>query len=335
MRPIPMFTLLLSLISACGDKDAPAESGTDSDTVGETDTVPPETTLDPDTVPLAGSCPQESLWGGFELTSYVGRDSYAIIDGGIASGVVPITILTALGSDGDCQLLRRENLFCDPACSPDQTCDFDGQCIAYPASQDLGTATMSGLFEPVTMEPVEPGFKYFDTSLPFPAYEPGSVITLRTTGGAFAPLELHGVGVEPMVIPEGDLVLVRDTPIAIRWTAPSGPVRSEVHARVTVDQHGVTPVQISCVTADDGELDVPAALVTQLIDLGVTGFPNGLVQRRTVDSAPVGDGGCAELVVSAPQELSIRVDGFVPCDDPTDCPDGSTCNLTTGLCENE
>ncbi len=324
------FVLLLPALWAC-DGATPKDTG--SDTVGETDTVPVETTLDPATVPLAGSCPLDTRWGGFELTSSSGRDSYATVSGMVSDGVVPITVLTALGSAEDCQLLRRENLFCDPACNPDQTCDFDGTCIPYPTTQELGTATMTGLLVPVVMEPVEPGFKYFNTSLPFPAFEAGSVITLTTTGGLYAPLELHGVGVEPLVIPEGDMILQRDTPIAIRWTAPAGPVRSELYARITVDQHGVTPVQIACVTADDGELDVPAELVTQLIDLGVTGFPNGVVHRRTVDSAPVGDGGCAELVVNAPQELSIRVDGFVPCDDPSDCPDDQTCNLVTGLCE--
>ncbi len=325
------FVLLLPALWAC-DGSPPKDTG--SDTVDETDTVPPETTLDPATVPLAGTCPLEKHWGGFELTSSIGRDSYVTVTGSIAEGIVPVTVLTALGSEGDCQLLRRENLFCDPACTPDQTCDFDGTCIPYPTSQDLGTAEMTGLLVPVVMEPVEPGFKYFNTSLPVPAFDPGSVITLTTTGGTYGALTLHGVGVEPLVIPQGDLVLEREVAIPIRWTAPVGPVvRSEIYARITVDQHGVTPVQIACVTADDGELDVPAALVTQLIDLGVTGFPNGVVHRRTADSAPVGDGGCAELVVNAPQELTIRVDGFVPCDDPSDCPDGQTCNLVTGLCE--
>ena len=183
------------------------------------------------------------------------------------------------------------------------------------------------------MEPVQPGYKYFDTNLSHPVYTPGGVISLRTTGGVLPAIELHGVGVEPLQIDPEPWLLKRDQAVEVIWTAPTATSRSEIYVRVTVDQHGATPVQLTCVTPDDGALELPASLVTQLLDLGVTGFPNGLIQRRTVDSVSVGTGGCAQFTVSSPRQPTVNVDGVIPCDSPDDCPTGETCNLVSGLCE--
>jgi Cys-rich repeat protein len=326
---------VLGLFVGCDAKDADNggggdESDTDTDTDADADTDTDPTGPDPETVELGGSCELAELYGYFKVESYI---DYSIVDGAIADGVVPVTILENVGEEGDCTLLRRNNPFCDPACSPDETCDPVLGCVPYPADQDLGTVTVDGLLEEVVMEPISPGFSYFDVQLPHPVYEPGSLITLTSTGAAVEPLEMYGVGVIPLELPQPDLILARDEDLVMTWTPPGGPVRSTVYARVTVDQHGLTPIQLTCQTADDGELAIPASLVTALIDAGVTGFPNGLLVRQTVDSMPVLGDGCAEFQINSPREPNVRVEGFTPCTSDEDCPSGQTCNTAIEICE--
>jgi hypothetical protein len=327
--------LLASALVACGnedkdpggggDVDGDADTDADSDTDTDADTGP-----DPATVPLAGGCALEDLYGGFVVESY---EDYSIVDGDVSNGVVPVTILDPVGQEGDCTLLKRNNPFCDPACAPDETCDPVAGCIPYPEEQDLGTVTVDGLLEEVVMEPISPGFSYFDTTIPHIPYVPGDLITLTSTGAAVEPMQMYGVGVEPLEIPDTDFVLYRDQDLIFTWTAPGGPVRSTIYTRVTVDQHGLTPIQLTCVTEDDGEIAIPASLVTDLIDAGVTGFPNGLIIRQTVDSMTVLTDGCVDFQVNSPREPNIRVDGFIPCTRDEDCPTGQTCNELIEICE--
>jgi hypothetical protein len=198
--------------------------------------------------------------------------------------------------------------------------------------QDLGTVDVTGLTTVASMEPVAPTFAYFDISLDTPAYVAGDAIVVRSTGGSWPAIELFGVGVEAISIPDAPLVLSKDQDLHVEWTPPSAGVRSTIHLRITIDQHGNTPVQLECETADDGSIDVPTSLVNQLIDAGVTGFPNGVLYRHTVDSQPLGDG-CVQFEVGSEAEPRIQVAGSIPCNDPSDCPTGTECNLVSGLCE--
>ena len=324
--------VVLGLLACGGGGAGETATNTDGDADADPDAyADPTTTLDPATVPLAGACALAEAVGGFRLESYEAF-GYSIIDGAVSDGVVPVTVLTEVAAEGDCKLLRRENLFCDPACQPGETCDADGTCIPYPLEQDLGVVTMTGLFDEVVLSPIPPGFSYFKTDLSHPAYTPGGVITVTSTGGALSPLTLHGVGIEPLAVPPGDILIVADQPLPLTWTPASPGARSTIYVRITVDQHGVTPVQLTCETADDGAIDVPATLVSQLVGFGVTGFPNGVVVRRTVDHQQV-ETGCASFEVNSPQELRIRVDGFVPCQSDIDCPYGQTCNEALEICE--
>jgi hypothetical protein len=304
----------------------PSESGTTP--------PPPTTTLDPATVRLAGACPMETDWGGFRLESYPLADpSYSLFDGTVANGVIPVTVLLPVGCEGDCQLLQRQNPFCDPPCDPQETCDLTETCVAAPVGQDVGTVTVTGLTTAASMDPVAPTFTYFDVSLDDPPYAPGDTIVVRSSGGDWPPMEMFGVGVEPIAIPDTSLVLTQDQDLHVAWTAPVGAaVRSTIYFRITIDQHGNTPVQLQCETADDGSIDVPASLVSQLIGFGVTGFPNAVLYRHTVDSQPLGDG-CVQFEVRSEAEPSVEVAGFVPCVSNDDCPTGSDCNIATGLCE--
>ncbi len=286
--------------------------------------------VDPANVPLAGPCGLDQDFGGF-LVSDGGDDTSC--DGSVADGVVPITILEEIGSEGDCRLMRRNNPHCDPACDPGQTCDWDGECVAYPAKQDLGSVTLGGLVQPVEMEPVFPGNTYYDTSLPHPAMTPGELITLKMPGGTYGPLRLYGVGVDPLSDLQEVWSIESGEELVVTWKAPTTePRRSEVFMSVNIDQHGTSPGTLVCVFEDDGEATVPAALLEQLVAVGVTGFPSAAIERRTVDSAAAGSG-CMDFTVRSRRSVVVDVVGFTPCTTTAECPPGQVCNEELQICE--
>jgi hypothetical protein len=285
---------------------------------------------DPAEVPLAGACSMALDFGGFTVGGEEGRSG---VDGVVADGVVPISVLEQIAAEGDCVLLRRNNPYCDPACEPGETCDFDGTCLPYPVNQDLGTVTIHGLLSPVELEPVFPGNTYYDTSLPSPPFDAGALITLDMPGGVYGPATLHGVGVEPIVPLDEAWSVEAGVDLAVRWQPPEGAVsRGEIALSLNIDQHGSTPGTLRCSFEDDGEATVPAAILQALVDTGVTGFPSGSLERHTQDHSAAA-AGCMDLTVSSSVSVDVDVIGYTPCVSDADCPDGQDCNEELQICE--
>lgn len=315
-------SLLLTLLLAChaSKPETGADPEVDTDTGAE---------ADPTTVPLAGACAMDQAFGGFDIES----NPYLTQAGGaVSNGVVPISILEEVGAGGDCLLLRRNNPHCDPSCGPSETCDFDGACIPYPVQQDVGTVTVAGLFEAVEMEASSPGFSYYDVDMPHPAYAPGSLLTLRAAGGAGEPWGLYGVGVLPLELASSDWLVDPHSDYTVAWNAPDTTVRSGVHLRFNIDQHGTTPVLLDCTFADTGQGTIPGSLLTAFTSFGVTGFPSTQIERRTVDSLALG-GGCVDFEVKWGVVPTLDLEGYTPCAEDEDCPAEQTCNQTLEICE--
>ncbi len=297
---------------------------------GDPSDEPPVTLPAPDAVVLDGPCPLAERYGHFAIEDYA---AYTVVQGQVADGVVPVSILEEVYSDDRCSLLKRNNPFCDPGCASNEACDFDGTCVPFPAAQDLGTVRADGLLQTVTMEPAMPGYNYFSTSLPHPATTPGSTVRIRSGEGTWAPFELWGVGVDPLVMAEDVTWTVQEgADIDVEWTAPSGTPWGEIAFELTIDQHGTSPASLHCAFDDTGSATVPAASVNALLDAGVSGWPSATLTRRTVDSAPVG-AGCAELVVASPRPGEVRLADYTPCDASTPCPQPMQCDLARGLCQ--
>jgi hypothetical protein len=309
--------------AAPADTDADADTDTDADTDADTDT-------DTDTdVTLAGTCTDDTHWGAFLVDS---SEEYAFVTGSISDGVVPVTVLTNVVTSGACTIWRRENPFCDPTCSPGYTCDLTGTCVVYPTTQDLGTVDVTGLSQAVSMEPVTPGYNYYDTSLPNPPWDAGDLLTLRTSGGSYEPVTLHGYAPTTLVPVSMDWTITPSAPLAVAWDAPTGPVNTELVLSLRIDQHGTTPSSIECTFADDGAAEVPGDVIDTLMSYGVTGFPAGDLLRRTADSTPIG-GGCIDLVASSSRFAQVTIEGYTPCRSDGECPDGQTCNEALERCE--
>lgn len=305
----------------------PGPSSVDSDPPG--DSAPPPANLDPATVALRGACALAYDFGGFEVAA---TDEKTEVAGAVANGVVPERVLEQTAAAGDCVVLRRNNPYCEPACDPGYTCDFDGTCLPYPSNMELGTVSVGGLVQAVSMTATFPGNTYFDTTLPHPGFTAGDVVYLEMPGGTYGPATMFGVAPESVgaaptwaVDPSAALV--------VTWPAPTLPVvRSTARLTVSIDQHGITPSLLQCDFADTGEGTVPVEAVAALVSGGVTGFPSGSLSRRTADSLPAGEG-CMDLVVSWTTTATVSVEGHTPCVSTDDCPDGQDCNLELQTCE--
>jgi hypothetical protein len=345
-------------VTACADKPGASETSEDttassssadtSATTSMTSTTDPTTTTDPATseessadssgssdessstggdVELAGNCALDVHVGGF-IAAY--EASYSAFSGSVSDGVVPLNVLEQVGEDGSCVLMRRNNPFCDPGCQAGETCDFDGNCLPYPTNHDIGVVTVTGLLQPVMLEPVAPTFSYFDTTLPHPAFEPGALITVRSTGGDYSPLELHGYGVE-MVVPGADeLHLDGDMPLDIAWT-PGDP-RVTMRLQIAVDQHGTSPLAMICsAPADEGMLTISGELIGQFLDAGISGFPSADFFFETVDSVDI-EPGCVDFAVRSHEQVVVWIQGHTPCNSTPDCPKGQTCDVMNQTC---
>ncbi len=285
----------------------------------------------PETLQLSGVCPPEDRFGGFIVQS---EADYSFVQGEIAEGVVPGTIMEEVVREGGCVLLKRNTPFCDPGCAAGQACTHEGACVPYPAPKALGEVAVDGLLGAVRIdEPAPPGAHYFDTGLPHPAMEVGGTIRLRTSGGHWPAFELLGAGVETLSVgDDARWTVVSGEGLEVTWEASEASRHTEVRLSLNIDQHGVTPTTMYCVFEDTGAATVPASVIEGLLSAGVTGFPSGLLTRRTADRVQVG-AGCADLRVRSSREVPVTVDGFTPCGPRTPCPAGETCAAATGLCE--
>lgn len=328
----PVWVALLSAWAgggwACGGGDGSA--GSKPAAADPQDSALPDVDLgDPATTPLRGACPAEQRRGGFQID--VG-ERYSAVSGNVADGVLPASVPTAAGAEGECRLEQRTNPFCDPPCAPDEACGRDGACQPYPLNVDLGLVRILGLNAAVELSPVPPGTTYFDTRTPHPVVEPDALVRLQTEGGALEPLELHGLGAEPLRA-EPAVWRVGDGDLRLQWTPPQGLGRSLIEARLMIDQHGISPLTLVCELADDGEATLPDGLIQRMLGAGVSGFPNGTLRRRTADRVELNDGGCVDLVVSTSLVPEVEVADHTPCTEHADCPPGQLCNFALETCQ--
>ncbi len=321
---------IVALLLACGCGDS-SESGVD----GGGASVDADTsgcTLEgsgTDDLSLSGSCDADKRLGTFLLE--VGPQG-SFIDGRVTSGILPSSIRSEEMAANGCRLMRKNVPFCDPICGSGETCDLDGECIPYPAEQDLGEVCVAGLEESYVLTGQPPGNQYFNTQIPHPAFSGGERVEMRSAGGVFAPVSLAGVGVTPMTSSDELWSLESGEDLEVTWETSETNAHTEVYLSVNVDQHGTSPLLLECVLPDTGSATISIGLLDALLNSGTSGFPAGRLVRITVDSTAVGDG-CMEFVVGSALSMDVRVAGHTPCNGPGQCPSGQTCNLKLETCE--
>ena len=272
---------------------------------------------------LKGDCAPGTRVGRFTIDHAL---EYTSVSGKVRDGVIPAEVPTLDNEAAGCKLWHTINPECDPACDPGYTCDHDGTCVAYPANKSVGSVTVDGLNKDVTLEPPS----YFDTEMPHPGFDPGSPITLQAAGEDYPGFTMYGRGVTPIELTGDTWIIKEGEDLTLSWI-PADDEDAFVRITLNVDMHGVSPINMVCDLEDTGTATVPAALIDEFLENGVTGFATAYIYRMTADKVDI-DPGCVDFLVRSWREGSLEVDGFTPCTGEEDCPDGYTCNLEIESC---
>lgn len=273
-----------------------------------------------------GACAVSARLGRFSVER---QKDFGVVQGTILDGIVPTSIPEVVTEQDGCKLLRRRNLGCSPACSSSETCGEDGKCIPYPRQISVGDVTIAGLTKAVSMAPQQPGAVYFAPGQDNPPFSPLARVELEAAGSAeMKAFQLFARGSVPL-LESPSWVLQEGKALELSW--PTGTEATSIGIELTIDQHGSSPLSLTCELADTGSGKVPAELIDQLITSGVSGFPNGRIQRRSVDHVDA-KLGCIELSVGSTLAARVRVAGFTPCKSDADCPSGTTCDLAQERC---
>lgn len=285
------------------------------------------------------ACETAERVGGFRvaLVQPVDLDPYSALEGRVTDGVRPENVADVIATEGDCSLLQARLLFCDPDCGFGEVCSADGTCAPEPVGVDMGTVEVQGLVDgPIVMEPRAPRFNYTNvgSSLTHPAFEEGARITLDGSGSEGPALSLQAEGVAALVVNENPVAVAPDTATVVTWNPPAQAGRSRVIAELNISLHGGDPVRIHCDTDDDGSLEIPASLITELLSYSYSGFPAIGLVRQTAHAVTT-PAGCVDFrVQSSLERHPVEIEGQVSCNDQQDdCPAGQSCNLALMLCE--
>jgi hypothetical protein len=260
------------------------------------------------------------LHGGVVVTLHAPSDAdgYTTAIGRFFSGPQPeILSLEPRLQEGDCTLFVPHAPFCSESCAP-AVCTADDVCTDYPEPQSVGTLSLSGIGETLSLEPTSSMVVYQSPSLPYPPCEPGAPVTVAADGFSLqaeciAPLELMG----PDPIP-----IVAEKPLALSWVPGDDAAHSRVRIKLDVSHHGGSKGEIDCDVADTGAFEISAALVTELLGLGLAGFPTINLDRVALGA----DASNPDLTLMLSSDVTRAVDtGVVSCLDASQCPDGQTC----------
>jgi hypothetical protein len=282
----------------------------------------------------AGGNASGELVGSFQVQLVVDDEDASMgstsVIGKVSDGKSPAPVIwTEIKADGDCRLETPSVPFCDPACGAD-VCVADDTCKPHPTGHSVGEVTLDGLnlaaggSTLMLREIVKAYQPPANTTFAWPPFAEGDEIKIKAAGGDYTAFELTAQGVKPLILTSTTFEVAEATALNITWEAASDPKASQVHLKLDISHHGGTRGMIQCDTDDTGSLTVSADLMTELIGLGVAGFPTFVLTRSTRGTAQIAPG-VVELEVSAKVEQAVTVAGVVSCTDSADCPDGGPC----------
>lgn len=250
--------------------------------------------------------------------------------GKLYDGATPQTLVWEPGTEaGACRLLTPRVPFCSTPCGGSAACVEDETCQDYPTAVSAGEVTVSGVATTggdtsFVMTPIADNYQPpAGTMLAYPAFAEGDVITLAAAGDVLAAFELEATGVAQLELEADELTLDPAADVQLAWT-PAGIGEPTIAVKLDISHHAGTKGMIECETDDTGSLAIPAALVSELLDLGVAGYPTIIVTRRATGSATTA-AGRVDLVVSSQVERAVVIEGLVSCTDDAECPDGQAC----------
>jgi len=258
--------------------------------------------------------------------------------GQVGDGPIPANVIwTVTKTEGACTLSTPSSPFCEVSCGAD-VCVADDTCQAYPTGHSVGDVTLKGvkLADGGTDLALREIAKAYQppagTMLAYPPFAVGDAITVTASGGDYAAFELETGGVDPLTLTSTDYELDVGKALELKWDAPSDPKSAQIAVKVDISHHGGAKGKVECVTDDTGSLTISAEMITELIGLGVAGYPSVVVARQSIDTAKIAPG-IVRLEVSARTEQFLTVKGYISCTVDEDCPDGKTCRTKDSTCQ--
>lgn len=256
---------------------------------------------------------------------------FTTVFGKVYDGPTPSTLIwEEVDRSGECALFTPRVPFCNSPCGGSAACVEDDVCQAYPSARSVGLVTVTGLSStsgPVDLElrPVANNYQNpANVTLAYPAFAEGQVIALSAAGDLLPGFTVSAPGVGPLTLLDTDLRLVAGQDLGLRWSAPADSTLATVSIKLDISHHGGTKGKIECEATDDGALDIPGAMISQLLALGVAGFPTVSATRRALASTRIAVGRI-DLAISADDERPVIIDGLTSCTEDADCSDGATC----------
>jgi hypothetical protein len=256
-------------------------------------------------------------------------DRHAAVSGRLYDGPSPLPVdWRERAASGPCRVLTPEAPFCDGGCGSAALCSVGGVCTAFPGPVHAGKITVSGIRTAsgamsFVMNPVLDVYQPSGLALAAPPYAEGDLLTFTAAGAAAAPafsLSARGPSLPTLL---NDSIILDGNPILLRWTPPGpGAGPSILLASLDISHHGGIKGIIECVAEDDGELEIAGSLVNELKALGVSGYPQIDLVRRTTATL---EGHGLSLVLEARVLRYVTVPGLTSCREDEDCPVGQSC----------
>ncbi|HKP60200.1 MAG TPA: hypothetical protein VJV78_25925 [Polyangiales bacterium] len=283
--------------------------------------------------PEAAADGGEALNGSFNISLIAPSDAdpagHTALLGKLYDGPTPARIIWELAAEeGDCRLLTPRTPFCEMSCGGSAACVEDGVCQDYPSARSagrvrvLGVRTTAGALE-FSMDPIAGAYQPAGgIKLPYLAFEAGDSLQLQA-----ASFTIRARGIAPLEVGGGELLLEPDRALELSWDAAQATDDSRVQLKLDISHHGGSKGMIECDLPDTGGAQLPAALVTQLLELGIAGFPTIILTR-----VGLGHAGDVAFRVESKVERSVTIAGLTSCTRDGDCSEGAKCraDLTCG-----
>lgn len=258
--------------------------------------------------------------------------AYTGISGAVFDGPSPSTVVWDLAAQKRaCELRKPRAPFCNPACGSGQLCVETNACQAFPKAQDLGEVVLTGLgASPLILVPIAgrysapPG-----VMLEFPPASEGTPVELTVANSRYGAFSIASTMVAPL-ISGGTVALEVGKPLSLSWEPPQSVAQHQrMEVKLDISHHGGTKGAITCEAEDTGALEIDADLISQLVALGVAGFPSISLKRVASGSTEIAPG-TVRLRVESEVVRDVTLPGVVSCQKTADCPDGRACqtNLT-------
>ena len=260
------------------------------------------------------------------------RTGMTKIVGQVGDAPVPLNVVwTVTKEEGGCRLEKPSAPFCEPACGAD-VCVAENECRPYPTNHSVGAVTLQGVQlttggSDLTLKEIAKAYQPpAGTAIAYPPFGADDDVSLHAAGGDYAAFELSTKGVDPLAFTSSDFALDTGKPFVLTWDAPADPKSSQLYVKLDISHHGGAKGLIECDVDDTGSLTISAALVSELMGLGVAGFPSVIAIRQSFDTAQI-EPGLVRLEVSTRAEHSVSITGVDSCTTDTDCATGEKCQM--------